>query len=833
MANLNLQDYFEYPKPVNVYPHQIDFLRFGLKRYASREGFVCGDAVGIGKTKEGIYLIGLLKCRRSLIVAPKSTAFQWLREALSSLVGWEIYFGNKSSAQHASINGIHVSLGESIPMDFLINRWANVLIVTTYHAIVPYPEVRDRYVGGVTVDAKEVELSEPLTNYIPELTPMNWFEWDMIIADEAHTLRNGVTIAMERKKAKPKTLKFARLMRLKLSPIGIKIASTGTPLQNRKSDLISLFKWLGIFLPVKIDDRWIESAVAKHVFRRTGNDLHPKLRELINFPKDKPITTNIEVIYKTQEEQQFFELACGKIVDMYRGHGNLMETEYRDIQAEENPLVKINMLRYLSASIDMYIRIHNQRHIDYYLPMWTRGESKVEMIRDLLYEMASQNRSTICFIHFYEEADRIEASLRDYEHLLGENLGFRIFRLNGESTAEQRDVILARTKDYLEHGQRCLVFANVLSSAEGLNMQHFNEAIFASADWNPKLEEQAEGRINRIGQKRQVYIWRFRHKALDTLHDAIDNIDAFMEGTKEEKLEIFENIFTGKPNAALFAERMDMPGFPGEKAVHFELEDFVMPDFTRMTLEEMRDYTEPAIADGTNPYANPGRVFVPNTREYVPPPVHPDLAAAQQVGLIQQIPEPVRGTNSYFAQHHVQVAHQRNNPPLYPMNAYPQNNYPHPPSPHNYPQNNYQQNNHQQSPNSPMNYQQPPNSPMNSYPHNYQQPPNSPHTNSYLLQQIPTVNNQSPNSPHNNPYLSQQVPTVNIQNTNPYIRNDVPNFLNNIPNIHQNVNSSQSQQSTNPYVNPVPVTSSTPGRTLSPNSIREHRARYFENIAKK
>lgn len=551
---------------VHLYAHQCDFINWARNEVYHGRSILNGDTMGLGKTRECVFLASLTRSFRTLIVAPKSTLFQWVRECKNTYAEAEVYIASSSYAEGAFLFDNKITIGEKVSLDSLLIRERPVILISTYHAITPYPALLDR--EGQT--AKEYELTSPLSVYIPELTPLNMFEWSMIIADEAHSLRNGVTISSERNKSRGKILKFHRMCRLRMAKNGVRVAATGTPIQNRKSDLVSIFKWMGLKLPVKMDDDWIDEMVSKHVFRRIQENLHPELQLLINFPIDEPNVENIEVVYKTPQEQEFYELVAGKISGKETNEISLLDTDYKNIQYEDLVLVRINMLRFLSASIDMFIRIHNTKNdIKYKLPTWKGSESKIEMIRDLLVRMACENTSVIVFIHFYEEADRIQASFRDYEDLFGENLGYNVFRLNGENTSLERDTILTSTKEYITNGKKCLVFANILASSEGLNLQHFNTCVFASVDWNPKIEDQAIARVHRIGQKEKVNIYKFHHKAIEGLKCQSDNIDKFMNGTKAAKIEIFDSIFMNKPNAANYAEKINMPGYNNEKGVNF------------------------------------------------------------------------------------------------------------------------------------------------------------------------------------------------------------------------------------------------------------------------
>jgi len=555
---------------VPLYAHQIDFIEWAKDMIINQgKGFILGDSMGLGKTRETCFLVAYLEASRVLIACPKSVIYQWAAECLNTCTQHEIYFMYKNYAERIFYDGNNIIVGDRVNFSTLVNTDRNIICICTFFQITPYPDVKSN--GLIT--SKEIELNTPLKEYVPELTPFNDFEWSMVVVDEAHTLRNGITIASEKNKSRPKTLKFHRMFRLRLLEGGVKIALTGTPIQNRKSDLVSLLSWIGADLPTKIDDFWIEDIVKEYVFRRTPLDLHPELRKLINFPTSDPNSYNIYVDYKSAEERDFYELAANIITKDRHIKNSLEGTPYENIVSPECPLEKINMLRFLSVSIDMFIRIYNKHNSP--LPTWHGTETKIEMIRDSLFELAETNTSVIIFVHFYEEADRIQNALTDYDEFFGPNLGYHVYRLNGECSAQERNAILAKTKDYIENkNERCLVFANVLSSSEGLNMQHFNTIIFSSPDYNPKLEEQAEARVNRIGQKNPVTVYRFLHRALESMRPISKtdyrNIDTFIESLKDSKLLIFEQIFEHYPNAAYFAPKIEMPGFPGEKAVIFK-----------------------------------------------------------------------------------------------------------------------------------------------------------------------------------------------------------------------------------------------------------------------
>ena len=53
------------------------------------------------------------------------------------------------------------------------------------------------------------------------------------------------------------------------------------------------------------------------------------------------------------------------------------------------------------------------------------------------------------------------------------------------------------------------MIAQIQTCCEGLNLQHFAEVYFTTPNWNPAVEDQAIARAHRIGQKKEVDVYRF------------------------------------------------------------------------------------------------------------------------------------------------------------------------------------------------------------------------------------------------------------------------------------------------------------------------------------
>lgn len=93
--------------------------------------------------------------------------------------------------------------------------------------------------------------------------------------------------------------------------------------------------------------------------------------------------------------------------------------------------------------------------------------------------------------------DVLEAFLNYHGHIY--------LRLDGTTRVEQRQILM----DRFNNDKRIFVFIlSTRSGGVGVNLTGADTVIFYDSDWNPTMDAQAQDRCHRIGQTRDVHIYR-------------------------------------------------------------------------------------------------------------------------------------------------------------------------------------------------------------------------------------------------------------------------------------------------------------------------------------
>eukprot|EP00210_Caulerpa_lentillifera_P000034 g33.t1 len=132
---------------------------------------------------------------------------------------------------------------------------------------------------------------------------------------------------------------------------------------------------------------------------------------------------------------------------------------------------------------------------DRYLVQFDCG--KLQTLARLLHKLRIENHRVLIFTQMSKVLDILEEFLNIH--------GYRYLRLDGSTKAESRQGLMQR----FNQDSRIFVFIlSTRSGGVGVNLTGADTVIFYDSDWNPAMDKQAQDRCHRIGQTREVNIYR-------------------------------------------------------------------------------------------------------------------------------------------------------------------------------------------------------------------------------------------------------------------------------------------------------------------------------------
>ncbi|KAJ3086074.1 swr1 complex component [Quaeritorhiza haematococci] len=122
---------------------------------------------------------------------------------------------------------------------------------------------------------------------------------------------------------------------------------------------------------------------------------------------------------------------------------------------------------------------------------------KLQTLDSLLRRLKTEGHRALIFTQMTKMLDILEIFLNMHGH--------RYLRLDGRTKVEQRQALM----DRFNNDPRILVFIlSTRSGGVGMNLIGADTVIFYDSDWNPAMDAQAQDRAHRIGQTRDVHIYR-------------------------------------------------------------------------------------------------------------------------------------------------------------------------------------------------------------------------------------------------------------------------------------------------------------------------------------
>ncbi|XP_073009627.1 probable ATP-dependent DNA helicase CHR719 [Typha latifolia] len=307
--------------------------------------------------------------------------------------------------------------------------------------------------------------------------------WYYMIVDEGHRLKNH-DCALSR------TLVTGYRIRRRL-------LLTGTPIQNSLQELWSLLNFLlpSIFNSVQNFEEWFNAPFACDVslndeeelliIRRLHQVLRPFLLRRKKDEVEKYLPGKTQVILKC-DLSAWQKAYYRQVTDLGR------------VGLESG--IKSKSLQNLSMQLRKCCN-HPYLFVGEY-NMWqkeeiVRASGKFELLDRLLPKLRRAGHRVLLFSQMTRLIDVLEIYLQLHD--------FRYLRLDGSTKTEERGTLLRQFN--APDSPYFMFLLSTRAGGLGLNLQTADTVIIFDSDWNPQMDQQAEDRAHRIGQKKEVRVF--------------------------------------------------------------------------------------------------------------------------------------------------------------------------------------------------------------------------------------------------------------------------------------------------------------------------------------
>jgi SNF2 family DNA or RNA helicase len=426
-------------------------------------GALLADDMGLGKTIQ--WIAYLLYCKQegelkhcSLLICPTSVAGNWESEL----------------RKFAPTLRVHVHHG---PDRMNASRLA---------------EEKDRYDVMITTYGlvqKDFELFSSLP-------------WDVITLDEAQAIKNIGT-------------------KQSLAVRGLqgshRIALTGTPIENRLTELWSIMDFLNPGYLGSISS--FRTKYALPIERSAGADESKVFNHLIRPFLLRRVKTDPEVIRDLPEKQEI-KVYC----PLTREQAALYEAVVRDMMNRIEQSKGMERRGNILAALTRLKQVCN--HPAHYLKDGSeigRRSGKVNILMERLENVLEKGERALIFTQYTAMGDQLKGWLE-------KTLSCEVLYLHGSVPKAKRDLMVERFQQ--EEGPPLFILS-LKAGGIGLNLTKANHVFHFDRWWNPAVEDQATDRAFRIGQKRNVFV----HKLIST-----GTLEERIDGLLEQKRTLAETI---------------------------------------------------------------------------------------------------------------------------------------------------------------------------------------------------------------------------------------------------------------------------------------------------
>ncbi|XP_053398932.1 SWI/SNF-related matrix-associated actin-dependent regulator of chromatin subfamily A member 5-like isoform X1 [Mercenaria mercenaria] len=322
-----------------------------------------------------------------------------------------------------------------------------------------------------------------ITSYemiIKEKSVFKKFNWRYMVIDEAHRIKN------EKSKLSEIVREFKTANRLLL---------TGTPLQNNLHELWALLNFLlpDVFNSADDFDSWFNtSEMNKELVERLHGVLRPFLLRRLKSEVEKRLLPKKETkvfVGLSKMQREWYTKILMKDIDVVNGAGKSDKMRLLNILMQ---LRKCANHPYLFDGAEPGPPYTTDKHL-------VDNCGKMVILDKLLPRLQSEGSRVLIFSQMTRVLDILEdyCFWRNYNYC----------RLDGQTPHSERQVSI---DEYNAPDSKKFIFMlSTRAGGLGINLATADVVILYDSDWNPQVDLQAQDRAHRIGQKKQVRVFRF------------------------------------------------------------------------------------------------------------------------------------------------------------------------------------------------------------------------------------------------------------------------------------------------------------------------------------
>lgn len=533
---------------IKLRPHQVKAIKFYQNVIKDRKmssnhgisGCILKLEMGLGKTLTSI-CISLLNKKKdsfpSLVIASKTVMGEWKSQ------GFEKFFGKAVKVlylhkDYLNMKHIHnLTRDKVLEYDFVITSYSNVVSTARkYREWEPCLEREEGLNMGRVISVHPKKRSCANNPTMKGMRILFHTPWETVIADESQTFCN------------PTTATYRSMMAIYGK---YKICLTGTPIRNYTTDIWSQLRWLGYdVVPYKPD--WKRNYNRYNIEHKLSNfilSIETRATDIVLPPKT---VTDIE-IFIDKNNMDVYGKAVNIAKDLYKKMVSSL-TSYADVLSVFMRLRQICIAPYIilpeskrNNDLPPSTFIKNLRScLDEESKKWIMDKNGTAGIRSpkiqaimRQIEKVPAGEKLLIFSTFTSALDLIADAIIEFT-------SHKFEQLDGESIGQERIDII---ESFRKNPEVKILLVSYKIGGEGLNLVEANHVIMVEPWWTKAVSEQAEARVHRPGQKKEVFVYNIYVR--NTIENHVLNI------CKEKKV-MAENILNGRKHETKGLDKLTM-----------------------------------------------------------------------------------------------------------------------------------------------------------------------------------------------------------------------------------------------------------------------------------